>query len=573
MRAERAWHLRLLALLSALVFILAACGGDDDDDGTAEGDDTENPTGDDDGEVPEGGTLIIGAEQEPDCVAWIKSCAGASWGTWTIGVATMPRAWDLVDKGDDEWVSEFNADLLASEPVIDEETDPDKPTITYEINPDAQWSDATPITCDDFAFTVEQIRDGEDIYDKTGFTDIESVDCPDDKTVVLNLSQPYAGWQAYFGALYGVLPKHILEGQDILEAMADGYDWSGGPWIANWNKGVEITLTPNENWWGEKPKLDEVIFKIQADTAAEFASFQNREVAFIYPQPQPDVMDAMEAGLEGAEVDFSKRTASNEALWMNNESPPLDDVAVRQAIAYGIDRGEMINQLFGPLGITEPMQSLNPQVLADWSEPAWEIYQKDLDKVDELMTGAGWEKNGDGIWEKDGEPATLVLKSTAGNARRELTGQILQDQLGEAGFALTLDYQEAGDLFGDQLPNGDFNIAVYAQVLTALTPGQCNLFCTVNIPSAENDFSGQNWTRTSIAELDPILAELDKTLDEARQQELGKEADQIQADNVVSLPFDPLPNIAIWNDTVKGPVGDNPILGPFWNLHQMGVSG
>jgi peptide/nickel transport system substrate-binding protein len=219
------------------------------------------------------------------------------------------------------------------------------------------------------------------------------------------------------------------------------------------------------------------------------------------------------------------------------------------------------------------MQSLNPQVLADWSEPAWEIYQKDLDKVDELMTGAGWEKNGDGIWEKDGEPATLVLKSTAGNARRELTGQILQDQLGEAGFALTLDYQEAGDLFGDQLPNGDFNIAVYAQVLTALTPGQCNLFCSVNIPSAENDFSGQNWTRTNVPELDPILAELDKTLDEARQQELGKEADQIQADNVVSLPFDPLPNIAIWNDTVKGPVGDNPILGPFWNLHQMGVSG
>jgi peptide/nickel transport system substrate-binding protein len=70
-----------------------------------------------------------------------------------------------------------------------------------------------------------------------------------------------------------VLPKHLLDGKDILEEMGNGYKWSGGPWmIEKWEKGVEVVLVPNPNWWGEKPKLETVIFKIQADTATEFQS-------------------------------------------------------------------------------------------------------------------------------------------------------------------------------------------------------------------------------------------------------------------------------------------------------------
>jgi peptide/nickel transport system substrate-binding protein len=219
------------------------------------------------------------------------------------------------------------------------------------------------------------------------------------------------------------------------------------------------------------------------------------------------------------------------------------------------------------------MQTLNPPILAEFSDTeAWSDYVLDLDKVDELMTGAGWAKNGSGIWAKGGQTASLTLKSTAGNARRELTGQILQQQLKEAGFDLKLDYQEAGGLFGEQLPQGDFQLALYAQVLTAITVGQCNLFCSKNIPTAENEFSGQNWTRTDIADLDPILEDLDKTLDEGEQADLGKQADQIQSEQMVSLPLDPLPNILIWADNVKGDVSDNPVLGPFHNLNELGVS-
>ncbi len=566
MRSERAWFYRLIALVSVLALLAAACGGDDDDD-----DGTGTETDGDAADVPEGGELLIGAEQEPDCTAWTKSCAGSSWGTWMMGVNTLPRAWNTTLNDDGEWEHTYNEDLLTEEPTIDT-SNPDTPVITYRIRDEAVWSDETPITCADFEFTALEVRDGEDVYDPTGYTAIDSFDCSDPKTVVINMAEPYSGWKAFFGALYGVLPAHLLEGKDLLAEMGDGYDWSGGPWIFEWTKTVEIVLTPNPNWYGPKPKLERVVFRVQADTAAQFRTFQNGEVAMIYPQPQPDVVAEIEAGID-ANNEYSPMTGNLEALWMNNGTPPLDDLNVRKAIGYALDREALVQELFGPLGVEEPMQTLSPPILAPFADTeAWADYTPDPDQVDALMTESGWAKNADGIWEKDGEPATLSLKTTAGNQRRELTGQIIERQLGDAGFIVEFETLPAGDLFGQDLPAGNYDMGIYAQVLTAITVGQCNLFCSKNIPSEENQNSGQNWTRTNIPEIDPILEELDQTSDEDRQAELGKQADALLSENMASLPLDPLPNILLWNDSVVGDVGDNPVLGPFWNLHMLGVN-
>jgi peptide/nickel transport system substrate-binding protein len=446
--------------------------------------------------------------------------------------------------------------------------------VTYKINPKAVWSDKTPITCDDFQFTWDSIANGTDIYDPTGYTDIASVDCPDATTVKVNYAEPYSGWKQLFGGQFGIQPKHILEGKDITTEMSNGYTWSGGPWkIDHWTKGVEVVLVPNENFWGTKPKLDKVTFKVQADTAAEFESFKNNEVSIIYPQPQLDVVDQISAGLTDAKSSYSANTGNLEALWMNNASAPLDDKAVRQAIGYAIDRPAIVKQLFGALGVDKPMQTLQPPILAPYADTtAWSNYKKDLDKVDSLMTGAGWAKNSSGIWAKGGQTTSFTIKTTAGNARRELTEQILQSQLKAAGFELKTDNQEAGALFGEQLPAGQFQLALYAQVLTFIVPGQCNLFCEKNIPSEANDNTGQNWTRTNIPGAEAPLLAGDRELDDAKLKSSGKQADKLLAADNTSLPIDPLPNILIWKNTVAGAVSDNPVLGPFHNLNELGVN-
>lgn len=553
--------LKLLALLLPLVLLAGACGSDGGSDSTATTVAEE--------EVPTGGTLVIGAEQEPDCTDWIGTCGGSSWGYWMMNVTTLTRPFNAVKVGD-AWDYK-PTELLDGEPKL--ETEPVQ-KITYKLSSKVKWNDGTPVTSKDFKYTFDQITTGADIYDTTGYADIESVDASDPETVVVTFKQGklYADWRALFGGGYGLYPAHILEGKDRNKEVASGYKFSAGPWIIeSWNKGVDITLVPNTGYWGEKPKLDKVVFKILSDTSAEFQAFKAGEVSVIYPQPQPDVVSQIEAGLTGFKSKFTADTGNLEALWFHNGKAPFNDEKVRQAWGYAIDRDAVVNRLFGPLGVKTASQSLNPPILSKFSDTkAWSMYKKDLKKVDELMTSAGWKKGSDGIWEKGGQKFNAIFKSTTGNKRRELTEQILQEQLKEAGFNFTIQNQKAGDLFGDQLPKGDYDVALYAQVATSLSPSNCNTFCSKNIPQAPK-FSGQNWGRVNLPAIDPLLDKVDGSLDDDERAENQKKADKLMAAANVALPLDPLPNILLWSESVVGPLEDNAVMGPFFNLHKWGL--
>ena len=119
---------------------------------------------------------------------------------------------------------------------------------------------------------------------------------------------------------FGIFPSHILTGKDRDAEMKDGYTWSGGPWkMEAWNKGVGLTLVPNDQYWGQKPLVDKIEMKFFADTAAEFQAFKAGEVDSIGPQPQLDAVDQINAGLPGVTSKVSAVTGNVEALWLNNE--------------------------------------------------------------------------------------------------------------------------------------------------------------------------------------------------------------------------------------------------------------
>jgi peptide/nickel transport system substrate-binding protein len=491
------------------------------------------------------------------------SCGGSSWGFWMLGVNTMPRSFEIVNN-DGQWEYEASS-LLKGEPEL--VTEP-KQVVTYEISDDAVWSDNEPITCDDWVYTWDQVANGEDIYDTTGFRDIESVDCPDDKTAVVTFAQPYAGWKSLFGGQFGIYPSHILDGKDRNAEMIDGYDWSGGPWkLDTWARGDQLVLVPNENYWGTVPTLDSVTFRFLPDSAAEFEAFTGGEVSGIFPQPQVDVVEEVSAGIDGATVDIQADSPNAEGLWINNSVFPFNSKAVRQAFAYSLDRDAIVERLFGGLDLNEATQGFNPPIVGDFGDPdAFSIYTQDLDKVDSLMTGDGWAKGSDGVWAKDGQRASIVFKTTAGNARRELTQDIVIEQAAAAGFEVTTDNQEASDLFGTQLPAGDYQMALYAQVLTSLEPSLASLFLSANIPGPANDNAGQNWTRTNIPAADPFLAEVDANPNQDERSDAQAEADTLLAEDATSIPLDPLPNIMIVSDSVVGEKINNPIYGPWFDM-------
>jgi peptide/nickel transport system substrate-binding protein len=369
-----------------------------------------------------------------------------------------------------------------------------------------------------------------------------------------------------FGSFYGVFPSHLLQGKDRDAEMKDGYSWSGGPWFAKWDKGVGVTLTPNPKYWGKKPVLDKVVFKFITDTSAELQAYKTGQVAAIYPQAQQET-----AQLKTAPNTFFgvKEGYSYEGIWLNVAKPPLDSKAVRQALAYATDRDAIVRQLFGAVkpDITA-IQSLTTPTNVKWYTTAFAKYKLNQAKVDELMQGDGWTKQG-GVWTKNGQKATLTIKSTTGNKRRELMEQILDSQWKKAGFDVTApDNQKAGTLFGELLPKGDYQMSIFAQTPTSSSPAQCVNFCSKNIPSEATEFSGTNWYRISDPSIDGPWDKADGELDQTARKKLVTEGYVALAEQVPMIPIDPFPNITIYNTAkLGGTIVDNPIFGMYWNMY------
>lgn len=520
-----------------------------------------------------GGTLLIAAEQELASANWISSSAGASWGVWALGVHTLPQAFTVTPDGTYE-----PSPVLAGEPVLSEGP---PQTVTYNINPDAVWSDGEPITSADFEYLWDQIANGRDIYDDTGYRSIESIDTSDPKTAVVTFAEPFAAWRDLFGGFYFLVPSHLLEGKSLDKQMKDGYAFSGGPWEMKdgkkgWKKGKSITLVPNDAYWGTKPSISEVTFQFITDSSAETQAVKTGQVSAAYPQPQEGILDEFD---ESADLEYVVSFGNvYEGFWINAAKFPLDSQAVRQALMAATDRSAIVD------GIVEPavregrvLQSFVMPIFPDYFTPAFADAgygeTADLAEVDELMTGDGWEKNSQGIWEQDGKTASLQIQTTAGNEARELTEELWQSQLQTAGFDLEIKNPSADVLFGVNGPKGKFQVGLYAQVGTP-DPGLCIVFCSENIPTKKNGFVGQNWTRTDDPTIDETWKAVDVTLDQAARAEAAKAGQAALADYVVAIPLYQKPNVFVWDSAkISGPLVDNPTLGPFFNMNLWTLSG
>jgi peptide/nickel transport system substrate-binding protein len=516
----------------------------------------------------DGGSIVIGAEQEPDCADWIAGCATSIWGRYLMDVPTIPRAF-VPQRAGDAWVP-VPSELLAGDP----EVAPGPPqTVTYHINPAAVWSDGQPISSEDFRYTALATRDGGDIIDKTGYTAIADIATPDAKTAVVTFRSPYADWKRLF-SVRGVLPSHLLEGKDRHALMKDGYQWSGGPWrIESWTKGQSVVLVPNERYWGEKPKLDRVTFQFTADTAAAFQAFRTGQLDALYPTPQLDSADQIAGGLANANSLIDPRSGNLEGIWFNNARAPFDSVAFRTAVSYAVDRNAIVTRLYGGLGQTAPAQSVLTPVVGEYASDAFARYTPDQARTDALMQGDGWTRGADGIWAKESVRAAFTVSTMAGNKRRELTEQILQQQLRTAGFEVTVDNTSSTELFGTKLPQGDFQMGVWTLVDTFPVPALQASFSSAAIPNAGNNFSGLNVSRITAPGLDEKLTALATSLDENERVALTREIDGMLADAAAVLPLSTIPNILLTSKKIGGPLSIDPIRGPFWNLAQWGLTG
>jgi peptide/nickel transport system substrate-binding protein len=555
----------LLALLLALTLVAAACGGSGGDEGDgvggAEGGESEL-------EPVEGGTLIFGAEQEPtEGLNNQLSCCTLFW-------AEVINNRQLLSAMEPNPEFEYEpTELLAGEPEVTE----DPFSITYSINPEAEWSDGTPITAEDFIFTVDTYLDPKnDVATREGYNkiDTEATDSPDEKTVTFNFTEPYAGWRELFHPLF---PAHVLEGENFNKVWTNGIvdpdtgeGIASGPFVfESYNKGADLTIVRNENWYGDHlAYLDEIVFRFIPETTSEIQAMRGGEVQAIYPQPQ---LELVELNQEPSVEIQSGAGTTWEHIDFQYSNPLLKEEYVRKAIAEGIDRQAIIDQLFKD--INPDLEPLNNMIFLN-NFPDYEEHFGDYggspEEATALLEDNGCTKGNDGIYECNGERLSFGFKSTAGNALRELTFEIVQEQLKEVGIEIKSEFGDAAVVFGPQgLAGGKYDLFLFAWVGNPDPSGTVGIH-SCNDPDKEQGL--QNYQNYCNQEVTDLLLESQVTIDPAERASLMNQADELMAEDLPILPMYQKPTFLAYDKSVQNMIDNATQLGPTWNAEDWFIS-
>jgi peptide/nickel transport system substrate-binding protein len=217
----------------------------------------------------------------------------------------------------------------------------------------AQWHDGQPVTADDVVFTVDLLREGSDIIptDLQDFwKDVEVVKL-DERVLQFRLPEPFAPFADYL--TFSVLPRHLLDGkslEDMIDLQFNIQPVGSGPFrfdrVSSENGKInEVVLAAAPNYYGNKPYIDQIVFRIFPDAQSALEAYQNGEVQGIGQVTQDILPDAL------AEPNLAIFTARKPELAMvlfnlkSQDAAFFEDVKVRRALLLGLNRQGMVDRL------------------------------------------------------------------------------------------------------------------------------------------------------------------------------------------------------------------------------------
>lgn len=447
---------RWVTVAVSTVLVATACGVDDpgrsatpsDVDTTASTSETE-PL--DDGEPVRGGTLVTALTQDP---GHLNPAITTSGGTHTAS--------ELLYNG----LARLNADLEI-EPDLAEswEITDDGATYTFALRDDVVWHDGESFTSEDVKYTFEEVL--LQFHSRTSASlggALRSIETPDDRTVVFRFDFPYAPLLQQMTATEApILPEHVYAGTDPQTADANLDPIGTGPFrFVSYEPDVEVRLERNPDYFVDGlPYLDEVVMRIIPEETNQVLAFEEGELDWLWGVPGPDrqrFQDDPAIGLLDTPVNPGGGNCIMTVSY-NLDRPILQDQRVREAIALGIDRQPMLdNILFGAGQVAEaPISSGIPFAHATGLDmPGY-----DPDRAKALLEEAGWLEDGDGPrvaqgveGVEDGTPLTLDFLSFPNFARY---GELARPQLAEIGVDLTVEPTERGAFIERVFTNRDFD--------------------------------------------------------------------------------------------------------------------
>lgn len=398
---------------------------------------------------------------------------------------------------------------------VKDETVDGKTVVTYTINEDAVYNDGTALDWTAFENTFK-FNNGSNpdvqVNSTDGYELIESVERGEtDKQAVVTFKQAYPWWEGLFGTL---VPPQVKDADTFMNAYLKKVnpEWGAGPFkVENVDfEGGTASFVPNENWWGEKPKLDKITYR-QMEDQASLNAFRAGEIDATGVSSRDRLATAKEMG-DSIEI----RTALNPANYLmtiNSTAPGLDDIKVREAIMRGVDREQLAAIRFQGLGYTEDLPgSFNLyQTQEGYEDNFGEVIQYDPEKAKELLKEAGYDES---------NPLSVRYVTLGDSPMIQATTTALQAMLRNIGIDVQVEERPSSD-FSKVVSERDFDL--FMSGFRSSDPFGVAYFGQIYKSDSELNKSG-----TGTPEMDQKIDELQQLPDADEQikraNELEKEA-------------------------------------------------
>ncbi len=498
----------------------------------------------------------------PVLILVVAACAGATTGETTTTAGREPTT----TVAEAATTTEFQAV---------EGDCPDAFCVLYHIHPDATWSDGTPVTADDFAFTYETtINPVLDITSRDGYDQMTGYEVVDDKTFLAIFGEIYAPWRTLFSSP-GVMPKHVLENQPFNAVWDDLITVGSGPFVMDeWLPDERITLSRNPDYWASEDRLSgsplgdvqtiNIVFL--EDSQTQIQALRGQEIDMFYPQPQVALVEEV-SGIDGVEWEAGLGPIW-EQISFNFDDPVLSQRFVRQAIVQAIDRDAIVDVVVRPLAPDAEMLNNSVWMVGtEFYEDHMTQFPYDPAAAEALLVDNGCAKGADGIYECGGERLSFNWATTAGNEGRELQFELAQANLAQIGIEVNAAFGPASEVFADEFFYGDASVWQMFNFgwVGAPDPVGSNTvyYCEGGAPSGFGDL---NVTRYCNEEVEGLIRETDSIVDPVERAAVYNQADTIYLEDLPTLPLYQKPTFFAWNSAIQGPKDNATQFGPFWNI-------
>ncbi|WP_116204279.1 ABC transporter family substrate-binding protein [Amycolatopsis circi] len=470
----------------------------------------------------------------------------------------------------------LNKDFVESADV----TSTSPQTVVYKLNPKAVWSDGTPFSADDFIYNYK-VQNGKDCADcaaasTAGYDQVKSVTGSDGgKTVTVVFDKPFTDWKLLWSSGGAMYPAHLAKEHGDINTpagLASSFKWfgttvptwSGGPWkISKFVNNQSVTEVPNEKYWGAKPKLNSVIFRVITDATQEPTALQNNEVQVIYPQPQVDLINQVKnmpnissfigLGLTWEHFDF------------NLKNPALSQKPLRQALFTAVNRKDMIAKTVGQFtNKVEPLNNHNfvPQQTG-YKDTVSATGQGsgDIEKAKKILTDAGYKLANNQLSDPSGKAVPeLRIRYTVGNQIRQNECELFAQTAAQLGVKVKV--QSTDDL-GQTTTSGDYDIIVFAWVASPFPFGG----------AIQNWGTGQgnNYGKYSSPQVDSLMAQANAETDQTKAAALLNQADEVMSSDAYVLPLYQKPTFIASSDKIANIRNNSTLDGPVYNMAEWGI--